>query len=510
MKSKPLLVAVLSLSLLLFANLLLVHAAECELKSQGCYDTSGNIADQQSLTPQNFGYYLPEDAYVPGACTVPSGRPSVDSAKQPNPDSNSGACQCISNTAYYAGAGSGFRCCGDDSDDCARFTGGALCAMGRAESQATETLGPTTSTGNFGVEGENSGTEAPSNPPLGSTQTRWVLGNQLTRFKIYYVGCPNKNREMIYDGQNWRTCDGFFKAGYGPNNAKHDYLCTMKATDGSFKGSLVECCASGGCHSEGTDGRRFGLGDSEYADSDVCPNIAGEQTTLPIGKRIDENRNCVDQTPIQAPAPTQSPQTTNPPGAAPLAGTEIARLTPLRPPASSSSFTYNPPSTTFTAPYSGQYAMTAVLDVPNDLRYHSGTYSILAGDSPLLSLSIGASNYPPEKNVELKMGSVTLQQGQTYTLSQRFSSPNNQAKVDFYNSVQIITYQDNRNNVCYKEGAFYKLGDLQYGQCRCRTCGGGYQEYYRCQSDGSMKYEGFRDGDCGCSNINCEGSGGQE
>jgi len=166
----------------------------CE-KKEGCYDKNGNFATAGTLAKEDFGSYYPWGG-----------------AAQTDPDQSSQACGCLL-VKDWSDAG---KCCGDDTEDCAKITSGLLCNIGATFSSAA-----------------------------------WVKSSE-TKGDIKYVGCADA--EYLSDGTSWTKCDGTFLRLSVEGN---EYICIGKG-----KETLVECCGDGDCNSDETDGKRLTTGKS--------------------------------------------------------------------------------------------------------------------------------------------------------------------------------------------------------------------------------------------------------
>lgn len=191
----------------------------CAYQTAGCYQDGDIKADSGSLSPEQFGYYLPQNACIGGSCTCGQAG-FVNDMKQEDSDNSSGACRCISGTSWTDNVG----CCGDDRADC-----GLIVEEKR-----------------FGEVIDRQICSMSANLRVGT----WFSA-ETNAGDIIHVGCNDE--EKLSDGKDWLLCNSFqIKDVNG-----HQYLCNASVG----KGSWAECCGSAGCNSK-TEGKRLSSGGS--------------------------------------------------------------------------------------------------------------------------------------------------------------------------------------------------------------------------------------------------------
>ena len=178
----------------------------CGYQTPGCYVQDGNKLENPT-TPENFSFYLAQNACIGGGCTC-SLEGFVSDLKQTDPDNSGGACACISGTSWTDNIG----CCGDDATDC------GLIAEETRFGQVTEKY-------LCSMDQNFIGSWLPAEPNKGL---------------INYVACSNK--ELLSDGNNWTECSSFGIIRIDDR----DYLCTGELGNQSW----IECCGSGSCKSD--------------------------------------------------------------------------------------------------------------------------------------------------------------------------------------------------------------------------------------------------------------------
>src|SRR3989338_692434 len=246
----------------------------------GCYNKSGEFSEPGSLTIENFWYYAPTPTQTyskeilgaagitnPIACNGDDIRIScedkgvgnnhkcelsgtngcnaredtgnlgtagcritcekIGDKQTEDADSSKEACSCFKVQAWNETA----KCCGDDTDDCGKISGGSICNI---ESD----------TASFVDASSNKG-------------------------DIKYINCSNL--EYLSDGVLWSECNGKF---WKKSVLSHDYLCSKIG-----KESIAECCGDGTCNSK-TDGKRLEDGQIVEIGGTSSVSIAASKLTI--------------------------------------------------------------------------------------------------------------------------------------------------------------------------------------------------------------------------------------
>jgi len=181
----------------------------CQIQSSGCYKTGDVKSNFGELIPTEFSYFLLEDKCKRTDNCDCKGVPD-NIAQQNDPDASSGACSCISKTAWDPKG----KCCGNSPNDCGIIVSGNLCS-------------------------------------INSELSSWISASSPNLGDIRYVECSGA--EYISDGNTWIKCDGTV---WKKTINKNEYICLGKGRE-----SIVECCGDGSCNSK-VDGKKLTTGQS--------------------------------------------------------------------------------------------------------------------------------------------------------------------------------------------------------------------------------------------------------